>query len=171
MRMAVLCVSLALGFAAGYTARQAERVGAREVRLFVIERSTNANVVAYDARLGDGGFDVRDPISVYWILHEEGGEREELSALERRMAFGVRVSRATAEEVVFSLAALPDRPITVRLEREGPVATVEIGEEIVRLEAIFVAAKERSLVPGVEYVELGGTRLRDGEKTKERIRP
>lgn len=171
MRMAVLSVSLALGFAAGYTARQAERVGAREVRLFVIERSTNANVVAYDARLGDGGFDVRNPISVYWIMHEEGGEREELSGLERRLAFGVRVSRATAEEVSFSLVALPERLITVRLEPEGPVATVDIRGERVRIERIFVAAKEGSLIPGVEYVEFGGTRLRDGKEAKERIRP
>ena len=40
--------------------------------LFVIERSKNANVVQYDARLtADGVLDPKEPVKVYWILLAE----------------------------------------------------------------------------------------------------
>lgn len=167
MRFAVLSVSLALGFAAGYTAQRSERA----VRLFVLERSTNLNVVAYDLRLAGSGVDLEDPIDAYWLLFEEGGEREELSRLERRLAFGVEVARAGAEEVVFTLAALPSRPITVRWGPRGPAPFVEIGGESARLTGVFVAAREGGLLPGVHYVELRGISERTGADALERIAP
>jgi len=169
MRLTAFAVSIALGFAVGYSVRPGEAV--REVRLFVIERSTNANLVAYDARIGPGGFDTRSPISVYWILHEDGGRREELSALERRLAYGVRVSHASPDEVVFSLVSLAARPITVRVESGAPIATVEIDGERARLERVYVQAREGGLLPTVEWVELRGFRVGDGGRATERIFP
>lgn len=169
MRLTVFAVSIALGFAVGYSVRKGEEV--REARLFVIERSTNANLVAYDARLKSDGFDTRSPISVYWILNEDGGRREELSTLERRLAYGVEISRASAEEVVFALVSLAGRPITVRLESGEPVAIVDIDGERSRLERVFVQTRESGILPSVEWVELRGLRLRDGRRSTERILP
>lgn len=167
MRLAVLSVSLAFGFAVGYSAQKGS-VESR--RLFVLERSTNLNVVAYDARLRDGEFAPEKPIDAYWILFESEGEREELSRLERQKAYGAKVVRASGREVVFSLAALPSRPITVRLEPQGPVPTVEILGEPARLTQVFVAARE-GILPGVHYVEIRGASERSGRPLVERITP
>lgn len=168
MRLAVLSVSLALGFAVGYSAQKEARVESR--RLFVLERSTNLNVVAYDARLRGGAFDPERPIDAYWILFEKDGAREELNHLERQKAYGVRILQASAREVVFALAALPSRPVTVRLEGGDPVPVVEILGEPARLAEVFVAARD-GLVPGVRYVELRGRSERNGRELVERIAP
>src|SRR5438477_12797965 len=60
--------------------------------LFVIERSTNANVVHYDANVKpDGQLDPRQPISAYWVMAAEDGRREELSVFERSRAYGFTI--------------------------------------------------------------------------------
>src|SRR5579871_1079208 len=57
--------------------------------LFVIERSTNANVVHYDARLTPAGeLDASRPIDAYWVMQAADGRREELTSLERSKAYG-----------------------------------------------------------------------------------
>ena len=56
-------------------------VGAGEARacapeLFRVVRSTNANVVLYEARLSaQGGLDPRDPVHPVWIMLAEVRER------------------------------------------------------------------------------------------------
>lgn len=170
MRLAALSVSLALGFAAGYSA---QKTGGEATvrRLFVLERSTNLNVVAYDVRLRGGVFDRERPLDVYWLLFEKEGERQELSRLERARAFGAEVIAASPHELVFALAALPSRPITVRLGPQGPLPTLEIQGVPARLEGVFVAARDRSLLPGVHYVEIRGTSLSGGKPLVERLTP
>ena len=47
--------------------------------LFIIERSKNANVVHYDARLtADGKLDPKEPVIAYWVLLAKDGRREKL---------------------------------------------------------------------------------------------
>src|SRR5216117_743105 len=60
--------------------------------LFSIERSTNANVVHYEARVTeDGKLDPADPVAVYWIMVAEDGRRQELNYLEKSRAYGFTV--------------------------------------------------------------------------------
>src|SRR5712691_865167 len=64
-------------------------IGSRYLPLFVIERSVNANVVHYDAKLGpDGKLDPREPVVAYWIMGAEDGRRQDLNAIERLRAYG-----------------------------------------------------------------------------------
>ena len=50
--------------------------------LFVIEKSTNANVVHYDARImPDGELDPRQPVEAYWVMAAEDGRKENLSSV------------------------------------------------------------------------------------------
>ena len=47
--------------------------------LFTISRSTNANVLHYDANFASPGkLDPKMPIVVYWIMLAENGRREEI---------------------------------------------------------------------------------------------
>jgi hypothetical protein len=60
--------------------------------LFTIERSKNANVVHYDARLtADGELDPKEPVIAYWIRLAEDGRREELSWIEKKKAYGFTI--------------------------------------------------------------------------------
>jgi Domain of unknown function (DUF4833) len=52
--------------------------------LFVIERSTNANVVYYDARVTKSGkLNAEEPVVAYWIMLAGNGRREELNPIEK----------------------------------------------------------------------------------------
>ena len=57
--------------------------------LFIIERSKNANVVHYDARLtADGKLDPKEPVIAYYVMLAEDGRRKELNWIEKKMAYG-----------------------------------------------------------------------------------
>jgi hypothetical protein len=71
--MTVGGAALILSSVAGLMAAHIE---VRQATLFVIERSTNANVVHYDANIAaDGQLDPRQPISAYWVMAAEDGHR------------------------------------------------------------------------------------------------
>ena len=63
--------------------------------LFVLERSTNANVIHYDAQItSDGTIDPKEPVIAYWaMLAEKEGKREELNALEKSLAYGFTIRK------------------------------------------------------------------------------
>jgi hypothetical protein len=143
-------------------------------RLFTIERSKNKNVVCYDwiqkqtvdeaMREGPGHLDV------YWRMHAERGQRQELNGLERELAYGYRiVDSDPSHEVIVTLKAAPRRTIAIDLSARVPHARTTIGSSQATLESIYVSTREGSLLPSVLFVELKG-RLPGGTPVVERIR-
>lgn len=172
MRFAVLAVSMALGFAAGHTVQREDAArGLEHQHLFLIHRSTNRNVVSYDARLTPDGLLADDPIRIRWIMREEGDRVEDLTGLERRRAFGIRLDEVSPTRAIFRIVSLPDRPITVTLTEAGPLPMMGIGGEAATLEEVFVSVRDGSLIPTVRWVEVRGISLRSGKKVRERIVP
>jgi hypothetical protein len=54
-------------------------------RLFVIERSKNANIVVYETQLDDMGRLLSDsPVIAYWKLNATTGKKEVLNMLDKR---------------------------------------------------------------------------------------
>ena len=140
--------------------------------LFVIERSKNANVVHYDARLTtDGVLDPRKPVDVYWVLLAEDGRREKLSAVGRR-GYGIDIKRdPSGNSWLMTLAAYPKRQITVR--QTGTVVRAEIvidGKPSI-LEKLYINSTEGRFLPKVNYVEFFGEDLATGEKRYEKLLP
>jgi hypothetical protein len=70
-------------------------VGDFSQSLFVLERSTNANVIHYDAQItSDGTIDPKEPVIAYWVMSAEKNEkREELNALEKSLAYGFAICK------------------------------------------------------------------------------
>ena len=71
--------------------------------IFVFERNTNTNYVCYDINLQDGKLNQKEPLKAYWVL---GGETriEDLTFLDRKMAFGVKVINAGKDEATVCMA-------------------------------------------------------------------
>ena len=141
-------------------------------RLFVIERSKNANIVQYDARLtADGVLDPKEPVKVYWILLAEDGRHEELS-LVGRMGYGFDVKRdSSGKSWVMTSAAYRKREITVR--QAGTVVRAEIlidGKPSI-LEKLYVNSTEGRSLPTVNYIEIFGKDLQTGEERCEKLLP
>jgi len=143
------------------------------VTLFTIARSTNANVVHYDGCVdARGGLGASEPVTAYWRMHAERGQREELTWFERQFAYGFDLSRrAGATALRLSLAALPERPASIHVETSRPRATLTIAGRRAILHQIFVQMDPRSTLPSVLYVELRGADARTGRSVRERIEP
>ena len=140
--------------------------------LFVIERSKNANVVAYDAnRNPNGEWDSREPVVAYWLLNGDKDKREELNRVEREHAYGVEATPGESTgtySLVFK--ASRKRQQTVRMLNGCPIATTSIDGHEGILRKIFVKSKE-GLSPSVEYVEVFGEDLATGAPLYEKFVP
>ena len=90
--------------------------------LFTIERSTNSNVIHYDAKLGkDGRLDVKEPVVAYWVMRAEDGRRQGLNALERKMAYGFAIENGASDHKYrMMLVSQKDREIQI-FEENGKV--------------------------------------------------
>jgi hypothetical protein len=150
----------------------APRVGAACGPLFVVERSVNANVVVYEAVRAPGGVvDPKRPVLGYWLMWAEDGRREELNAIERRLAYGVDVlGSGEGGGVEIAVRALRDRRIDVRTAEACPTARMPIQGRTAALRRVFVqVVRGGFLLPKVAYVELHGEDLETGEPVEERI--
>jgi hypothetical protein len=91
--------------------------------LFIIEKSTNANVVHYDAVITpDGGLDPREPIIAYWVMAAEDGRREDLTSAERPKAFGFTMCAAVIVIRIICVWSHSSNEISMSAERATPSA-------------------------------------------------
>jgi hypothetical protein len=141
--------------------------------LFVIARSKNANIVAYDANRNPAGdWDASEPVVAYWLLNGEKDRREELNRVEKDKAYGVEATPGDTVETYFLVfKAERKRRLTVRILNGCPVATTSIGGQSGILRRLFIQSKEGSALPKVEYVELFGQAADKGEPLYEKFAP
>lgn len=126
--------------------------------LFIIARSKNANIVRYDIRhTSDGKLDLNHPIEAYWLMLASDGHREELSWMERELAYGFSVSKVTLNGFSLQLSAFKQREIRVEYSGGGYHARASILGKKATLTQIFVRTAEGGLLPRVQSVELRGT--------------
>lgn len=141
--------------------------------LFIIERSTNANVVHYDAKIGkDGAFDPKEPVVVYWVMAAEDGRRQSLSALEKMFAYGFTIRRdSSGQSFWMTLVSQKRREIHIYQEGGKVRAVILIGGQAAYLSKIYVQARESSLLRTVDYVELFGHDIVTGQDRYEKVAP
>ena len=143
--------------------------GADSKRLFVIERSLNANIVVYDAvRDKDGRLDPTHPVAAYWLLKAAKGQRQELNPIEEMLAYGFDVGNEPGGRVTITLKALRDRPIRVQTDGRRVLALTRIAGREAVLKRVFVQTEDNNPL-GVRYIELFGQDLRDRTPVHERI--
>jgi len=142
--------------------------------LFTIERSTNANVVHYDANfVSSGKLDPSRPIVAYWLMLAENGRREELNGIEKRSAYGFTVASDGAPDCYrMTLVVDASREILVCGNNGSPRAEMTIDGHRSLLQRMFVSTKRVAVFwKGVDYVEFFGTDAETGAKRYEKIIP
>jgi hypothetical protein len=141
--------------------------------LFTIERSINANVVHYDAQLtADGRLDTEEPVIAYHVMLAEDGRRKKLNWIEKKLAYGFDIRPDPAVGgYTMTMVAAPQRPITVKGERNAVRAEAVIDGHSAVLRKMYVDASDASLWPQIRYVDLYGEDLQTGEDRFERMMP
>lgn len=138
-------------------------------RLFHISRSANRNIVCYDVHLTNGQLDCNEPIHVYWHNNEDRpGMEDELSFIQRKMAYGYKVVSITPNEAQVQLTAYKHRIVTVFRHNNEWKCKVLINDTECLLTEIYVKANPHNSLK-VEYVELHGISLADGSMLVEQI--
>jgi hypothetical protein len=152
--------------AVGSAARAADTGG----HLFVIERSLNANAVAYDVvTTGAGRLDPGSPLRAYWIMRAERGQVSPLNALEWSRAYGYDVRTCGRDSCMITLRALRNRPIVVELLGGAPRAVTSIGGSQGILRRVFVTVGRGGILPSVDSIELFGESRETASPLHERI--
>ena len=140
--------------------------------LFVIERSKNANVVNYDAVLTDAGkINEQNPIDAYWLLYaEKNGEREELSAFDKK-AYGFQTTYNKEKgNFNFVLKAVKEKPMVLDLYDNVPKAVMKINDIDCFLEKVYIESKDGALgIPKVSFYELFGKEVATGKAQQQKI--
>jgi Domain of unknown function (DUF4833) len=141
--------------------------------LFHIERNINANIVQYDAQVGENGLlDEKHPIMVYWVRLAEEGQVKQLSWIEKKFAYGVKTKLNKAKTSATLDFAL-DLGKTLRVERfdNDYRAVTDIDGVPCFLDKMFVHITENGLSIKLDYVEMFGHAV-DGQKAQyERYTP
>lgn len=143
-------------------------------RLFYVQRSSNANTIVYELKLGSNGQPNEDePVHPYWIRYTEGGKKEDLSYIQRKFAYGVNAKALGNGKYDIRFVSYKKFPLTLMKGADGKYhifATISQKQFIVN--RIFVKIEGGSFwVPNVRYVEFKGTDPATGKEVTERFKP
>ena len=138
----------------------------------MIERSKNANIVNYDAVLTDEGkINETNPVDAYWLLYaEKNGEREELSAFDKK-AYGFKTTyNKEKNNFDFVLKAVKEKPMVLDLYDNVPKAVIKINDVDCFLEKVYIESKDGALgIPKVSFYELFGKEVATGKAQQQKI--
>lgn len=143
----------------------------RSERLFTLMRSTNANVLNYDAWVKpDGNLHPKQPIVAYWLMKAGDGHREDLTWTEKKFAYGFDVTPSEKDGTyVLTLIAYKDRPLRVgKVDGKWRALTIINGKKAY-LDKLFIQVEEGGISPNVKYVELFGKDAASGAAVQERV--
>ena len=141
------------------------------IRLFHIDRNKNSAIVCYDLNLKDGVIDKNNPIAIYWSDSNKPTEKlNDLSSIQKKMAFGINVSSVSDNKVSFTMKAYNKKTITVTYNATTKTAsplTILDGKQA-RLQRLFVSASP-PMYTSVDYVEFYGQSVQTKENLYEKI--
>ena len=140
-------------------------------QLFYVQRSPNSNTVVYAAKLDTkGNFDTRTPVEAFWRKFNIDSGKKSLNFIERMMAYGVRVTAKAGQPVTFTIAALPQRKLTLSWDAQHrPQATMAIGSRTVKLSYVYLQVEEGGLMPDVPALDIVGTDIASGKAIREHL--
>ena len=141
--------------------------------LFRIERNKNANIVQYDAQVGaNGTLHAEEPVAVYWVRLAEQGQVRKLSWSQRKFAYGFKVKLDKNDNVAtMDMALNIGRTIVIKQEDEDYRAVIQINGVETYLEKIFIHASGKGISTRLNYIELHGNAVNNGDEQFERIPP
>lgn len=139
-------------------------------RLFHIARSVNKNLVCYDLNIVNGEVNAKEPLKVYWVNREKHpGEKNGLSYIQRKLAYGYKVVSTTPHYWICALQAYPKRQILLAPYKKGWACFVTINKQKAILNSLYVKSNKKNSLK-VEYVEIRGKSLSTQCPIMERIR-
>lgn len=156
--------------------------------LFEIHRSVNRNRVVYRVVRDPenaGRLHAQTPVEAYWIDVEPEtlaanakrglGARSELTALERRLAYGFDCASKDDGTATMTLRAIPQRELVVGIDgaSDRAFAATMAGEpaDLCTLRRVDVSVEHvaMGMLPRVRGINVSGRRVSDGRTVRESL--
>ncbi|MCF2443596.1 DUF4833 domain-containing protein [Dyadobacter sp. CY345] len=140
--------------------------------LFYIQRDPNSNTICYQLNLDkDGKLDNSNPVRAFWIRFHEGGTVKELSYIQNKFAYGLKVTPIGEGEFELKSVAFTGSTMYLRRDiRNRYRVFIHVNQKEYVLKRIFVHINGGSkLAPNVVYIELKVMDPDTGKVLTERI--
>jgi Domain of unknown function (DUF4833) len=142
-----------------------------ENHLFYIQHSQNHNTFVYEANFTNKKFDDIEPIKIHRIAYTNGGAKEELTKIQRKLAYGIEIQKLKENHYEFSLVSYPEKKLYLELSSKGKphVRTTVNGKKMILHKMFLSMDKSNGLKPKIEYIDFHGTDTESGKEIKERF--
>lgn len=142
-------------------------------QLFFLQRSQNTNTVVYELNLKNGVLDSAAPIHIFWICYAEKGQKEELTAIQRKYAYGVTATYVSKDN--YQLRFLATKKQTFQLAKGEDNAYHVYGQidgKRAILSSIYLQMDGGTLFkPHFDYVLTKGVDAETGVAIMEKSKP
>ena len=139
--------------------------------LFYLQRTPNTNTIICDLNLDNGQLDQDDPIHVYWIRYGEKGQKEELSFIQRKFAYGIKAKRMDDGKFKLNFVSYSKYAMYLTKAVDGKYHVyAPVNDKIVILKSIFIKINKGGTFwsPNIEYFEVKGIDPATGAEVVER---
>ena len=138
-------------------------------RLFYIQHSNSHNTFVYDANfIKPKQLHATEPIKIYRITYTKGGIREELSSIQRKMAYGIDILKKSSSMVEFKLVSYAAKSLTLKFKPDGtPYVTVIVNGKELILRKMFLSCNK--IGTSVKTIDFYGKNIATGKEVCERL--
>ena len=141
-------------------------------QLFYLQRTPNTNTIVYELNYKNGIIDAENPVEGFWIRYQENGQREELSFIQKKFAYGLKTRKISENQYELSFVSYKKYKLELKLgaDKKFYVYT-NINKKSAILTSIFIKINGGSFwSPNIEYVEIFGIEPNSNLIVKERLK-
>lgn len=139
--------------------------------LFYIQHSQNHNTFVYEANFTNKKINAVEPIKIHRIAYTKGGGKEELTKMQRNLAYGIEFKKIKENHYEFSLVSYPEKKLSLELNENGKpqVRTLVNGKKMILHKMFLNMQKGVSIKPKIESIDFHGSDIETGKEIKERF--
>jgi hypothetical protein len=139
-------------------------------QLFYLQRTPNTNTIVCELNYNNNVLDKEEPVHVYWIRYKDQGQKEELSFIQKKFAYGIKSTAISKDKYELNFVSYKKFPMFLM---KGPNNKYNVYGTINQKQAIinriFVKINGGSFwSPNVDYVEIKGVDPANGKEVIER---
>ena len=143
-------------------------------QIFYLQRDPNTNTIIYALNTDRNGVVNKDePVLIYWLRYDEGGDKKDLSYIQRKFAYGLETKSLGNDQYELRFVSHKKIPFYLVKSAEDKKyhAYVTVNNKKIQIERIFLRIEGGSFwLPNVKYVEIKGINTATDSAITERIK-
>lgn len=141
-------------------------------RLFYIQHNESKNTFVYDAVFSTKEhLDEQDPVNIYRILYEASGEKKPLTAIQKKLAYGLKIKKKEKNVFLLTLVSYPSQQLILKLNaKKHPIVLTTVNGKEMTLKRVFLKKKSGTggLSVKLDYILFHGID-KNGNSIQEKI--